>query len=284
MRRLIPLLGNSQKLDGGAMFGHVPKALWKTWMTPDDDNRITLACRALLVQEEKRNILFETGIGAFFSPELRARYGVVESEHMLLRSLSAVGLSHEDIDVVVLSHLHFDHAGGLLSAWEAGKEPQLLFPNAKYLVSKEGWLRACRPHLRDKASFVPALNALLSASQRLVVIENEKSEWLGPDYRFIFTYGHTPGLMHTVIHTNEGPVIFASDLIPGSQWVHLPVTMGYDRMAELVVDEKKEMLDLAVRENARLFYTHDPEVVLSYVVMDTTGKYIPVAANIMETA
>jgi glyoxylase-like metal-dependent hydrolase (beta-lactamase superfamily II) len=108
--------GNSQKLDGGSMFGNAPKAMWSRWIAPDELNRIPLACRCLLVKDlDGRNVLFETGIGAFFEPALRERYGVVESHHVLLDSLAEAGVSHEDIDVVVLSHLHFDHAGGLLA-------------------------------------------------------------------------------------------------------------------------------------------------------------------------
>ena len=159
------LIGNSQRLDGGAMFGNAPKALWSRWITPDAENRIPLACRCLLVKDlEGRNVLFETGIGAFFEPALRERYGVVEDRHVLLDSLAEAGLTHEDIDVVVLSHLHFDHAGGLLAAWEAGQAPRLLFPKATYLVGAEHWRRAMQPHPRDRASFVPELQSLLEAS------------------------------------------------------------------------------------------------------------------------
>ena len=123
MHRFWSLEGNTQKLDGGSMFGNAPRALWERWAIPDSRHRIDLACRALLVREEPpqgdpRWLLFETGIGAFFEPALKDRYGVQESEHVLLESLASLGLSHEDIDVVVLSHLHFDHAGGLLSAWK----------------------------------------------------------------------------------------------------------------------------------------------------------------------
>lgn len=107
MHQLISLKGNSQKLDGGAMFGHVPKALWSQWITPDDKNRISLACRALLIREPHKNVLLEAGVGAFFEPALRERYGVEEPHHVLLDSLQQAGLSHTDIDIVVLSHLHF---------------------------------------------------------------------------------------------------------------------------------------------------------------------------------
>ncbi len=277
MRRITAVNGNSQKLDGGAMFGHVPKAVWNQWLRPDDKNRISLACRALLIQEKDKNILLETGIGVFFDPALRDRYGVSESNHVLLDSLNQLGLSDKDIDVVILSHLHFDHAGGLLSAWKENHEPSLLFPNAHYLVSKQGWERACHPHVRDRASFIPQLNELLTASKRLVLIENAKCELLGDDYQFKFTQGHTPGLMHTVVNIpHEDPIIFVSDLIPGSYWTHLPVAMGYDRSAELLIDEKRDILDFAIAQNARLFYTHDPDVMMSHVSQDKNGKYIPI--------
>jgi glyoxylase-like metal-dependent hydrolase (beta-lactamase superfamily II) len=142
MRTLTTLLGNSQKLDGGAMFGNAPKALWQRWMQPDDENRIDLGCRALLVQEDDRNILVETGIGAFFPPDMKDRFGVQEQRHVLLDSLQALGLGHADIDVVVLTHLHFDHAGGLLSAWQEGQPAQLLFPKARFIVGECQWKRA----------------------------------------------------------------------------------------------------------------------------------------------
>lgn len=275
MRTITPITGNTQKLDGGAMFGHVPKALWSQWLQPDDQNRITLACRAMLVKEANRNILLETGIGAFFEPKMRERYGVVEQDHVLLHSLQQQGLSHEDIDIVILSHLHFDHAGGLLSAWKEGNEPQLLFPNATYLVGKEHWERANQPHVRDKASFVPELNKLLAASNRLVLVDNERNNLLGDDYQFLFSNGHTPGLMHTIVGVHDAsPIIFTSDLIPGTHWVHLPVTMGYDRSPELLIEEKRQLLEKAIKINAKLFYTHDPEVVMSSVKQTADGKFI----------
>ncbi|TAK76380.1 MAG: MBL fold metallo-hydrolase [Gammaproteobacteria bacterium] len=278
MSRLFSIKGNSQKLDGGAMFGHVPKAMWSQWMVPDEQNRISLACRALLIQEENKNVLLEAGIGAFFNPVLRERYGIEEQEHVLLNSLQEKGLSENDIDFVILSHLHFDHAGGLLSAWQEGELLRLLFPKAQYIVSKIGWERACHPHVRDRASFIPELNELLSQSGRLVVVEKETCALLGDDYQFLLTHGHTPGLMHTVYSkAEEGSVVFASDLIPGTPWVHLPVGMGYDRAPELLIDEKKVMLERVMRQEERLFYTHDPKVAMSRVRSEK-GRFVVVDA------
>ncbi len=274
-RKISSIAGNTQRLDGGAMFGNAPRALWSRWSEPDDDNRIPLACRAMLVDEPDRRVLFETGIGVFFEPKLRRRFGVVEQEHVLLRSLEQAGTSHEQVDVVVLSHLHFDHAGGLLRPYEEGAAPELLFPKARFVVSRGAFERARAPHARDRASFIPELPGLLEASGRLEVVDGTRSEVLGDDYRLHFSSGHTPGLMLTEVPGADGPVLFAGDLVPGTAWVHAPITMGYDRFPERLVDEKLALLaDLASRRG-RLFFTHDPEVTMARVLRDERGRFMP---------
>ena len=272
------LEGNRQKLDGGAMFGNAPRAMWERWAPPDASNRIELACRCLLVREpDGRHVLCETGIGAFFAPELRARFGVVEPGHVLLERLAALGLTDADIDVVVLSHLHFDHAGGLLSAWEADVAPRLLFPNARYVVGERAWARACAPHARDRASFIPGLVAQLEASGRL---ERVPQSGVGPvetatlpGWRFHVSDGHTPGLLLAEVPSRAGPVVFAADLIPGVPWVHVPVTMGYDRAPELLIDEKASLLGDLLARGGRLFFTHDPGVAVGTVTRDANGRF-----------
>ena len=273
MKQLYSILSNSQKLDGGAMFGNAPKALWSRWTSTDDSNRIDLACRCLLVIDGDKKILFETGIGAFFEPKYAERYGVQGNGHVLLTNLNRMNISDADIDVVVLSHLHFDHAGGLLTAWEEDTPPKLLFPNAKFLVGQKHWERANNPHARDKASFVPAIQQLLEQSGRLELIKAEFSATLGLDYKFHYSDGHTPGLMLTEIKSKEGPILFASDLIPGRAWVHRSITMGYDRFPEQLIDEKVTLLSKMVRNNGRLFYTHDSEIAMSRVVIDDRGRF-----------
>jgi glyoxylase-like metal-dependent hydrolase (beta-lactamase superfamily II) len=274
--KLWSLLGNSQKLDGGAMFGNAPRAMWSQWIAPDEQNRIPLACRCLLATGlDGKNVLFETGIGAFFEPKLRERYGVVEDRHVLLNLLREAGLSHEDVDVVVLSHLHFDHAGGLLAEWKEGESPRLLFPNATYLVSTTHWLRAKDPHPRDRASFIPGLPELLERSSRLELVDGEHSRTLGKSVRFHFSQGHTPGLMLSEIigESDRGGIVYCADLIPGRSWVHLPVTMGYDRAAELLIDEKREFLDDKIERGVKLFFTHDHEVAAATPQRDERGRY-----------
>ncbi len=270
------ILGNSQRLDGGAMFGNVPRAMWEKWIAPDAEHRIPLACRALLAKNlAGKNVLFETGIGAFFEPKMRERFGVVEERHVLLDSLSAAGVSHEDIDVVVLSHLHFDHAGGLLAPWQEGQPARLLFPNATFVVGAEHWARAKAPHPRDRASFIPELSGLLEASGRLEVVEGAHSRALGESVRFHVSEGHTPGLLLAEIVGQNGKngVVFCADLIPGRPWVHLPVTMGYDRAPEVLIDEKRRFLADMQARGVRLFFTHDDACALAAVHCDDKGRY-----------
>ncbi len=279
--KLIPLKGNSQKLDGGAMFGNAPKALWQRWVQVDELNRIELACRSLLIQYRGHNILLETGIGAFFDPHLKDRYGVVESEHVLLAALQEHQLTHEDIDTVILSHLHFDHAGGMLAPWQADCDSQLLFPNAQIYVGKEQWDRACHPNRRDRGSYIPALHTLLQNSGRLHLVERNGAAPYPDILSFRWSDGHTPGLMMTWINTDNGPVVYASDLVPGSHWVNLSITMGYDRYPELLIDEKTRLIESLVAENGMIAFPHDAEMAVGRVITDARGKYMaePVALN-----
>ena len=263
------------------MFGNAPRAMWEKWSPPDAENRIELACRALLATPlNGKTVLFETDIGAFFEPKLRERYGVQEAQHVLLESLRSAGFEHTDVDVVVLSHLHFDHAGGLLAPWAEGRAAELLFPNATYVVGAQHWQRARNPHPRDRASFIPELPGLLEASGRLEIVEGEFSVALGDSVHFSYSDGHTPGLMLAEIVGPErveeqahGGVVFCADLIPGRSWVHVPITMGYDRNAELLIDEKRAFLEDKLARNVHLFFTHDTQCALAQVTRDGKGRF-----------
>src|SRR5688500_7194823 len=276
MPKLSTIAGNTQRLDGGALFGNAPRPMWSRWAPPDELGRIPLQCRAFLVESEGRRVLLESGIGMFFPPSLRERYGVMEDRHVLLESLAALGLDDAAIDFVDLSHLHFDHAGGLLAAFAEGVSPRLLFPRARFVVGKQAFERAVRPHPRDRASFIPELPALLEESGRLTLVDPGDAQGvLGPEFEFVETNGHTPGMLHTRVRGARGSALFAADLVPGRAWVHLPITMGYDRFPELLVDVKQALLDGVRASSGMLLFTHDPEVSGSGVAVDGRGRYVP---------
>lgn len=274
---------NGQYLDGGSMFGNAPRPVWEKWIPPDERGRIPLACRSFLVKIDGKNVLLETGIGAFFEPKLADRFGIQNADtHMLLKNLRQVGINENDIDFVILSHLHFDHAGGLLPTYSEINDTGLrvLFSNATYVVGKHAWERALNPHSRDKASFLPQLNKLLKNSQRLQIIDDNRPQSLfNNKLTFRFSSGHTPGQMHTVLNGEETKAVFAGDLVPGQPWVHLPITMGYDRFPEKVIDEKQELYNQAVPEEWLFLYTHDPYVTSSKVIQNEGGRYTPYDPN-----
>ncbi|MCH2108042.1 MAG: MBL fold metallo-hydrolase [Polyangiaceae bacterium] len=260
MMQLTSILGNSQRLDGGAMFGNCPRALWSRWCPPDEQGRIALACRCFLLEYRDQKILIEAGVGAFLEPALRERYGVVEEEHCLLKNLARAGIQPDEIDVVLLSHLHFDHAGGLLSAFVDGAN-SLVFSKATHVVGASALRRAEEPHRRDRASFLPQLPGLLRDSGCLAIVEQEQErhDALGPRVRLLSSSGHTPGMLLPLLEGEAARALFCADLIPGRPWVHLPITMGYDRCAERLIDEK-ESIYRELGPKTHLLFTHDAQM------------------------
>ena len=261
------------------MFGNAPRALWQKWTEVDDKGRIPLACRCLLIQTDKYNILCETGIGAFFEPKRAERFGVESpSEHKLIKHLEEYGLHEEDIHFVILSHLHFDHAGGLLPTYENKENRQdLLFPKAQYIVGQEAWERALKPHFRDQASFIPELNQKLQESGRLIIVkENSPPDELKDVVEFFTSDGHTPGQLHTIVKGNKKSVVFAGDLIPGAAWVHLPITMGYDRYPERLIEEKQSLYERFSQQDWSVFFTHDDKHAMAQIRKNEKGKFAPV--------
>jgi glyoxylase-like metal-dependent hydrolase (beta-lactamase superfamily II) len=195
---------------------------------------------------------------------------------VLLESLAALGLDEADIDQVVLSHLHFDHAGGLLTPYRSGKSPELCFSRAEFVVGRAAFERALRPHPRDQASFIPELPALLEASGRLRIVDgpDEAARALGERFRFVETNGHTPGMLHAVAIGQRAELLFGADMVPGVAWLHASITMGYDRYPEHLVDEKAGIFQQCAERGTVIVYTHDPRAAASRVERDARGRFV----------
>lgn len=271
--------GNGQKLDGGAMFGNAPKAVWSRWIAPDDIGRIPLACRSLLVEIDGKKILCETGIGAFFEDKMADRFGVqTPDRHVLRDNLLKHNINPEEIDMVILSHLHFDHAGGLLPTFkemQAGDDG-LIFKNAEIVTSKQAYERAQHPHPRDRASFIPGLLEKINKHKVTLIDQEHPVSLFDGAIEFIFSDGHTPGQMLTLVKGPHWQIIFTGDLVPGTHWVHVPITMGYDRFPEMLIDEKTQMYKNLNLDSTYFFYTHDHEYCCSKIQKDEKGKFTPV--------
>lgn len=266
--------GNRMWLDGGAMFGHAPKELWGKWITPNEKNQIPIATRCFLFQTENdKYVLFDASVGNYLEPKLRKRYAIEGDDNDLLRNLEALGVKESDIDAVVLSHLHFDHVGGILSPYEEGPL-RLLFPNATYYVSAEHFARALTPHTRDAGSFIDELPQLLQDSGRLFLIEKEGPL---PEYEEGFAVsmveGHTPGLLILEALTKDGLLALVTDLVPGMHWIHLPIALGYDRFPEKTTEEKEAFYQRLLPQGALLGFAHDPAVAVARLQQDSSGRY-----------
>ncbi|MCY1283606.1 putative quorum-quenching lactonase YtnP [compost metagenome] len=271
-RCMSTLSGPVRRLDGGSMFGSMPRRLWSKRFEPDQDNQIALATRALLVQEPGRNILILAGAEALLAPLPRTCRCQPQPKG-LLDGLAALGLGEGDIHAVILTHLQAQLPATLLSAIREGNLPRLLFPSARLITGARQWSRARHPHPHDRALFVPQLIRQLGDSGRLELLDGPGSDVLGAGWRLHFSDGYTPGQLLPEIAMPGGPVIFAGDLIPGIQWLQLDVTTAYDRNPEGLIGEKERLLDHLVATRGRLLFARDPEVALIKVVRDRNSSY-----------
>lgn len=272
-RRISTVTGGSRRLDGGVMFGNAPRSHWAEWISPDHDNQIRLASRALLVQEAERNVLVLAGSEALLAPAPRT-CRCQQHPQGLLDSLAQLGLSERDIDVVVLVHVHARLSTSIKSAIEDGDTPRLLFPNARYLVGERHWYRARHPHPRDRALFIAPILNRLEGSGRLILLDGTESEWLGSGWQLHLSDGYTVGQLLPEIDMPGGPVLFAGDLIPASYWLELALTSGYDRNPECLIGEKERLLDHLVSERGRIVFSRDPDVAMVRVMRDRQSRYL----------
>jgi glyoxylase-like metal-dependent hydrolase (beta-lactamase superfamily II) len=254
-------------LDGGAMFGIIPKPLWQKTNPADDSNRITLGARCLLLKSESKNILVDTGIGTNWDKKFKAIYRVDQSEHTLFNSLKDKGVEPGDITDVILTHLHFDHTGG--SVIQNGDKFVPAFSNANYHVQKQHYDWAVNPSDRDRASFVQERFVPLFEEGVLKFVNKENK--FDDEIDFILINGHTFAHQMVKLHDSSNTLLFCGDLMPTSSHVPLPYIMGYDLQPLVTLEEKKNILPLAVEQEWKLIFEHDPEIAAASVTIGKKG-------------
>lgn len=241
-------------LDGGAMFGTVPKVLWDKQIPSDSNNRIEMALRTLLIQGNGKNILIDTGMGHKWSEKQQEMYNLTYHRYTLTDSLKNAGLTTNDITDVILTHLHFDHAGGATK--NDGSEIIPTFSNAQYYIQKKNYEWALNPNERERASYLSENFESLVRHNRLNFLMGD--EEILPGIRSIVSDGHTIGMQCIQIEGENESVTYCADLIPTSAHIPIPWIMGYDIQPMVILDEKKKFLKRAFEENWTLFFEHDP--------------------------
>ncbi len=251
-------------LDGGAMFGTVPKVLWEKSNPPDEKNRIKMEARALLLKSPNCNVVIDCGNGSDFlakfgeklGPKFAEMYNIDPEGPSLEKSLAKHGLKFEDVQHVILTHLHFDHAGG--GTREVNGKLVPTFPNAKYYVQQRNLEAAQKPNIREKGSYFPSnFEPLLKNDQLELLLGNVED--LIPGISVFVSNGHTQGQQIVKVTDGTQTLLYCGDVIPTSSHVRLPWIMGYDLNPMLLIEEKENFLSQASDEKWFLYFEHDPD-------------------------
>ncbi len=258
------------KLDGGAMFGVVPKTLWNRVAPADDLNRIEMTARCLLIETDKRKILVDAGIGHKDDQKFRDIFAVDFARNMLEQSLAARGIQPGEITDLIYTHLHFDHAGG--STRLEGQEAVPVFPNARHYVQRRQHEHAMTRSERDRASYMDANYEPVRQAGLLEFLDGE-TEFL-PGFELLLTNGHTPALQMIKITDGETTIWYPTDLIPMSAHVPLPYIMGYDLFPVTTLEDKKKYLPHAADEKWIVVYEHDPHVKACRIEQKAAGQFV----------
>ena len=253
-------------LDGGAMFGIIPKPLWNKSNPADEKNRIKLGAKCILLESDSKKILVDTGVGGDWDEKFLNIYDVEYSTNHLIDELKNIQISPNEITDVILTHLHFDHTGGSV-VFKNGK-PLPAFPNAKYHVQEEHFKWAVNPSDRDKGSFIkdrfmPMITeGILNLSNELIFDD---------EIEFIKVYGHTIGMQLVKLADSSQTILYCADLVPTSSHVPIPYVMGYDIQPLETVKEKKSIFPQAVEEEWKLIFEHDPFITAATIQKTDKG-------------
>jgi len=261
-------------LDGGGMFGVVPRPLWEKHAPADARHRVRLAARALLVRTGERNVLVDTGFGSRWSAKQQEIYGFETSSGSLDEGLSRLGLDRAAVTDVVLTHLHFDHAGGAVELDASGRE-RVAFPRATFHLQRRNWAWAHQPSERDAAAYRPEDWRALELSGRLHLVDGEIE--LFPDIWLVPSEGHTAGMQMVRVEGDGRWLVHCSDVIPTAQHLHPAWGTAFDLHPLTVAEEKKMLVAQALDEGGVLFFGHDPRVAACTVRED--GAEVAVCAE-----
>lgn len=246
-------------LDGGAMFGVVPRPLWERTNPPDERNRIRLALRPLLIVTGEHRVLVDTGIGDKWDAKGIDIYRI-EKTDTVVASLSRLGFSPDDVTHVVLTHLHFDHAGGATRLESGGAVPS--FPRARYVVQRTEWEDALNPNRRSRAAYLPENFLPIEQAGQLELVDGTVE--LLPGIELFHAGGHTRGLQLVRIRSSGATAVFWSDMVPTRAHISVPYIMGYDLFPLVTMETKERLVAQACAERWLCFLEHDPEVAVGY--------------------
>jgi len=256
--KIYPINTGNFKLDGGAMFGVVPKSIWSRFNEPDANNMCSWSMRCMLIEDGDRLILIDTGIGDKQSEKF-FNYFYLFGDDSLKKSIESLGFGLDEITDVVLTHLHFDHCGGAIQMNSTKERYETFFPNATYWSNEKHWKWATEPNAREKASFLSENILPIEQSGQLKFFTRDGgiTKNAFPNIDLIYMNGHTESQMLPVINYKGKKVVFTADLLPSVGHIPLPYVMGYDTRPLLTLSEKEKFLNTAVKEDYVLFLEHD---------------------------
>ncbi|MCX7757535.1 MAG: MBL fold metallo-hydrolase [candidate division WOR-3 bacterium] len=258
---IYPIVYGFFRLDGGAMFGVVPKVLWEKTNPPDENNRIILALRSALLKTQEGLVLIDTGIGNKGTEKFNHIYHV-EAPKSPDEVLKDLGFMPDEVKMVINTHLHFDHCGGNTRYNESGRVVPT-FPNAQYYIQNDEWNAAENPDRRSRASYLKENFVPLKEHNQVVLLDGDTQ--IAPGIKVIKTAGHTFGHQIVIVTSENKTFVYWGDLIPTSSHLSLPYIMSYDLFPLQTMDHKERLLKQAVKENWVSFFEHDPKIAMAYL-------------------